>query len=58
MALMKIICGVLLWYGRLVKDQASATHEWMVWVLTKCEGDQRRQGKLFLFLICEKDRNK
>jgi hypothetical protein len=43
MVLMKIICGVLLWYGRQVEDQASAAHEWMVWVLTKCEGDQRRQ---------------
>jgi hypothetical protein len=24
-------------------DQSSATHEWMVWALKKCEGDQRRQ---------------
>jgi hypothetical protein len=43
MVSMKIICGVLLWYGRLVEDQASAAHEWMGWELTKCEGDQRRQ---------------
>jgi hypothetical protein len=54
MVSMKIICGVLLWYGRLVEDQASAAHGWMVWVLTKCEGDQRRQRKAiasFLLVI-------
>jgi hypothetical protein len=43
MVSMKIICGVLLWHGRLVEDQASAAYERMVWVLTKCEGYQRRQ---------------
>jgi hypothetical protein len=43
MVSMKIICEVLLWYGRLVEDQASAAQEWMGWVLTKCEGDQQRQ---------------
>jgi hypothetical protein len=56
MVLMKIICGVLLWYGRLVEDQASAAHEWMVWVLTKCEGDQRRQkdfANLYNLLILQ-----
>ncbi len=42
MVSMKIICGVLLPYGRQV-DQASAAHGWMGWVLTKCEGYQRRQ---------------
>jgi hypothetical protein len=48
MVLMKIICGVLLWYGRLVEDQASAAYEWIVWVLTKCDGDQRRQDLMLL----------
>jgi hypothetical protein len=43
MVSMKIICGVLLLHGRLIEDQASAAHEWMGWVLEKCEGDQRRQ---------------
>jgi hypothetical protein len=43
MVSMKIICEVLLRYGRLVEDQASAAHEWMGWVLTKCEANQRRQ---------------
>jgi hypothetical protein len=46
MVSMKIICGVLLWYGRLFEDQASAAHEWMVWVLMKCECDQRRQTRV------------
>jgi hypothetical protein len=43
MVSMKIICGVLLWHGRLV-DHASATHGWMVWALTRCGADQRRQS--------------
>jgi hypothetical protein len=43
MVSMKIICEVLLWYGRLVENQTSAAHERMGWVPTKCEGDQRRQ---------------
>ena len=35
----------MLLFGRLVKDHASAAHEWMVWVLTRCEGGQRRQKR-------------
>jgi hypothetical protein len=55
MVLMKIICEVLLCYGLLVEDQASAAHEWMGWVLTKCDADQRlrKYKKVFVISILE-----
>jgi hypothetical protein len=58
MVSMKIICGVLLWHGRLVADHASAAHEWMGWALTKCEGDQRRQGFPAFFCMIKKEISK
>lgn len=42
---MKSFYGVLLLFGRLVRDHASETHGWLGWALTSVRGDQPKREK-------------